>query len=551
MKTTTQLIVLTTALSFLSSLTVPALDGGRPIAPLFGGMGSHHHAITTKSRQAQRYFDQGLTLAYAFNHSEAIRSFRAALKHDASCAMAWWGIAYASGPHVNRPMTEEDNTRAWDALQKAISLKANANGKEQAYINAMAKRYEPEFAADRSALDKAFAAAMRELVKAYPDDLDAQTILSEAIMDTMPWDYWKKDLTPKPEAAEALAALRYVISRNPDHPGANHFYIHAVEAGPNPELALPAADRLAHAVPDAGHLVHMPSHIYFRVGQYQDAEMANRRAVKADRSYIRQCAAQGFYPGVYYPHNEHFLWYANMFQGRSSDALSDAKKCAEVALENYCGPSKALEGPRLRHLPWLTLARFGKWEQVLKVSQPSATNDFLVDRAMWHFVRGLAFAAQNQAANASDEHVKLKQLAQSEEAAKVNNPAFPATGMLAVAEKWLGGKVAQASGDLSAAIEQFRQAVKAEDELPYMEPSFWPIPVRPALGVVLLKAGRPADAEKAFREDLERWPRNGWGLFGLEQSLRAQGRQDSADLVRSQFEQAWKRADTRIELAWY
>lgn len=520
-------------------------------APLFDGLGRHQHPITTKSKLAQRYFDQGLALCYAFNHTEAIRSFRGALKADPNCAMAYWGIAYASGPHVNRPMDQEDNDRAWDALQKAVALKQTVGANERAYIEAMAQRYQAAFAQDRSALDQAYAAAMREVTKQFPDDLDARVLFSEALMDTMPWDYWLKDRSPKPETEEAFAALRYVIQRDPDHPGANHFFIHAVEAGPHPEQALPSADRLTGYAPQAGHLVHMPSHIYMRVGQYEDAEVANKLAVKADRSYIRHCAAQGFYPGAYYPHNEHFLWYASLFQGRSREALANARKTAEIAIENYCGPKKAVEGPRLRHLPWLTLARFGRWDDVLKVPQPSRTNDFLIDRAMWHYARGLAFAAKQQPDQAAGELTAMSTLVNSTEAAALNNPAFPATAMLSIAEQWLAGKVAQARGDTAGAVAHLQKAVQAEDAMPYMEPAYWPIPVRPALGAVLLQAGRATEAEAVFREDIQRWPRNGWGLFGLEQSLRAQGKTDSAEIVQREFTAAWKRADVKPDLAWY
>ena len=523
----------------------------KPAAPIFDGLGRHHHPISTTSKQAQRYFDQGLTLSYAFNHKEAIRSFRGALKHDPDCAMAYWGIAYASGPHVNRPMDQEDNDRAWAALQRALALKSKATAKEQAYIEAMAQRYQAGFAEDRSTLDKAYAAAMREVTRQFPDDLDAHTIFSEALMNTMPWDYWLKDRSPKPETEEAFAALRLVINRNPNHPGANHFFIHAVEAGPQPELGLPAADRLGGFAPQAGHLVHMPAHIYMRVGQYREAELANRSAVKADRSYIQHCAAQGFYPGAYYPHNEHFLWYATLFQGRSADALAAANKTAQVALENYCGPKKAVEGPRLRHLPWITLARFGRWDEVLKVPQPPATNDFLIDRVMWHFARGLAFAAKPEAGQAATEHAEMAKLAKSEAAKKLDSPQFPATAMLGISELWLAGKVAEARGESGTALDRLRSAVEAEDALPYMEPAYWPIPVRPTLGAALLKAGKAGEAEAVFRQDVKLWPRNGWGLLGLEASLRAQGKTDSANLVQREFNEAWKRADTKLHLDWF
>jgi hypothetical protein len=519
--------------------------------PLFNGLGDLHHPITTESKQAQRYFDQGMRLLFGFNHKEAIRSFRSAAFLDPGCAMAHWGVAYAYGPHVNKPMDASDTTNAWAALQLAVANKTKASAKEQAYITALEKRYQPEHNADRLALDKAFAGAMRELAKQYPDDLDAQTFFAESLMDTMPWDYWTHDRTPKPETEEILAALRFVIARDPYHPGANHFYIHAVEAGPTPEAGLPSADRLLSYAPNAGHLVHMPAHIYVRVGQYADAEVANERATKADRTYIRHCRAQGFYPGAYYPHNMHFLWWAHMFQGRSADALRTAQRSADYALENYCGPTKAVEAPRQRHLPWLTLARFGKWDEVLAVAQPPNTNDFLVDRALWHFTRGLAFVAKKDAASAEREQLALAAIAASEEAKKLSSPVFPVADTLAVPALWLAGKVAGAKGDKRGMIEQLEKAVAAADAIPYMEPSYWPIPVRPALGAALLQSGDAAKAEQVFREDVKRWPRNGWSLFGLEQSLRAQNKAQQADDVRRQFNEAWVRADVKLDLAWY
>lgn len=520
-------------------------------APFFDNLGDLHHPVTALSAKAQRYFDQGLTLCYAFNHQEAIRSFRAAAKLDPSCAMAYWGEAYAFGPHVNKPMTEEDNAQAWTALRRALELRDHVSPKEQAYLDALSKRYSATLPADRADLDRAWAGAMREVVKQYPDDLDAQTLFAEALMNTMPWDYWAKDRSPKPETEEAVAALRRVMERRPDHPGANHLFIHAVEAGPSPELALPAADRLALFAPGAGHLVHMPSHIYQRVGQYHDATLANERAVKADRDYLSQCRAQGFYPGVYYPHNLHFLWWSLVFEGRSVEALSNAEKVAAYARDNYCGPSPALEAPRFRHLPWLTLARFGRWDELLQIAEPPRTNDFLVDRALWHFTRGLAQAANREVAAAEASQRELTALAASEEAAKLDNPAFPVTATLAVATHWLAGRVAAARGDWPGAIARLEQAVAAEDALPYMEPSFWPFPVRPTLGATLIEAGDAAKAEQVFREDLQRWRRSPWGLLGLETALRKQEKSQSADLVRREFSESWKRADVKLDLAWF
>jgi tetratricopeptide (TPR) repeat protein len=519
--------------------------------PLLDGLGDLHHPVTTESKQAQRYFDQGLRLLFGFNHKEAIRSFRSAAQLDPECAMAHWGVAYAYGPHVNKPMDTNDTAGAWAALQLAVAGKSKVSEKEQAYITALEKRYQPQHNDDRKALDKAFADAMRELSKQYPDDLDAQVLFAESLMDTMPWDYWTHDRTPKPETEEILGALRFVMARDPSHPGANHFYIHAVEAGPNPEDGLPAADRLRNYAPAAGHLVHMPGHIYVRVGQYHDAVLANERAVKADRDYISQCRALGFYPGVYYPHNLHFLWWAELFEGRSKDALRTASEAATYAVDNYCGSKKALEAPRLRHLPWLTLARFGRWEDVLAIAQPPNTNDFLVDRALWHFTRGLALAAQKNVVAAEREQEALSTIAASDEVKKLSSHAFPVADTLAVSEHWLAAKVAGAKGEKSKMVEQLEKAVAAQDAIPYMEPSFWPIPVRPALGAALIEAGNATRAEQVFREDLKDRPRNGWGLFGLEQSLRAQGKTQQADDVKRQLAAAWSQADVNLELAWF
>jgi hypothetical protein len=537
-------------LLLLSLFAFPVFAEKLP-GPLFDDLGDLHHPVTTKSKQAQRYFDQGVRLMFGFNHKEAIRSFRSAAHYDPQCAMAHWGVAYASGPHVNKPMDANDTTNAWAALQLALANQSRATPKEQAYIAALTKRYQPEHTDDHSALDKAFAAAMRELVREYPDDLDAQVIFAEALMNTMPWDYWTRDRTPKPETEKILGALRFVMSRNPNHPGANHFYIHAVEAGPNPGAGLGAADRLLRYAPAAGHLVHMPAHIYMRVGQYHDAVVANELAVKADKDYIRSCQAQGFYPGVYYPHNIHFLWWAQLFEGRSKDAFRTANQAARYANDNYCGPSKAYEAPRLRHLPWLTQLRFGKWDEVLAIAEPANTNDFLVDRALWHFARGLAFAAKQDAGAAERESKSLTAIANSDAAKQVSTPIFPVADTLLVSAHWLAGKVAGAKGDPREMIAQLEKAVALETALPYMEPSFWPVPARPTLGAAWLQAGDAVKAEQVFRADLEIWPRHAWSLFGLEAALRAQGKEQQADDVKRQFAAAWARADSKLDLKWF
>lgn len=535
----------------LALAAAAAADRERLPGPLLPDLGSLHHPVTTASSRAQKYFDQGLILLYGFNHPEAIRAFRSAAHLDPGCAMAYWGVAYAHGPHVNRPMAAEDTAAAWAALREALDRASAASPREQAYIAALQTRYQAEHAEDRAALDRAFADAMRGLVRQYPDDLDAQSLFAEALMNTMPWDYWTGDRSPKPETEQALAALRHVLLRDPDHPGANHLFIHAVEAGPTPELGLPAADRLRFFAPGAGHLVHMPSHIYMRVGQYRDATLANERAVQADQDYIRSCRAQGFYPGVYYPHNLHFLWWAQLFEGRSADALRTARQAARYANDNYCGPNKALEAPRLRHLPWLTLARFGQWRELLALPEPAANDEFLVDRVLWHFARGLALVATGQVEAAAREHAALVQWTEGEAVRKLDSPIFPVSSTLAVPNHWLAARVAGARNNLPGCIQHLEQAVAAEDALPYMEPTFWPIPVRPTLGVAWLQNGEPAKAEAVFRQDLQRFPRNPWGLLGLEASLRGQGKTESAALVRRLFDTAWQHADTRLQLDWF
>ena len=542
-----QAILISLSLAF----TLHAASPDRLPGPVFEELGDLSFPVTTASPKAQRYFNQGFALLYGFNHQEAIRSFRSAAHLDPGCGMAWWGVAYASGPHVNRPMTPEDTARAWEALQQARQQSDSASSREQAYIRALEFRYQAAHADDRSALDRAFAEAMRRLVQEYPDDIDARVLFAESLMNLMPWDYWQASGTPKPEMVEAMEALRWVMARSPDDPGANHFYIHAVEAGPNPEWGLPAADRLLNFAPAAGHLVHMPGHIYMRVGQYGDAIVANVRAIAADEQYIRRVRAQGFYPAVYYPHNIHFLWYAQLFEGRSREALQTAEKAALYAVDNACGPNKALEAPRLRHLPWLTQARFGRWDDVLKVPRPAATNEFLVDRALWHFARGLAWVGKGKVTEAEAEQAAFQSILQDPVLKGLDTPAFPVTATLAVADHWLAGSVAGARADWTTAVSRLEQAVMAEDAMPYMEPAFWPIPTRPALAAMLLRAGQPAQAEAVFRADLQRFPRNGWGLYGLAESLRRQEKAEQAELVRRQFEQAWARSDVRLDLAWF
>lgn len=519
--------------------------GAKPVAsksaggaPLFDDLGSHHMAVGTCSDQAQRYFDQGLTLLYAFNHAEAIRSFREAARLDPTCAMAWWGVALAYGPNINKPMDPADVPKAWEALQKARELSPKANETTQAYVAALSKRYGEKAAEDRSPLDRAYADAMRELVKKYPDDLDAATLFAESLMGLSPWDYWTKDARPKPETQEMLAALEGVLRRNPDHPGANHYYIHAVEAV-EPEKALASADRLLHYAPGAGHLVHMPAHIYLRIGLYREATIANELAGKADQSYIAQCNAQGFYPAMYYPHNMHFLWYTNAMEGRSATSIAAAREIAKHGDHMALG-----EAERLAPLHSLVLVRFGKWDELLAEPIPAADRKF--QRAMSDYVRGLAFSAKGNVKQAAEHLAALQSVAQASDATSIDLPILPASTLITIAAHDLAAHIALRAGEGDRAITELTKAVALEDELPYMEPPFSYMPMRHGLGAALLTIGRTKEAEAVYREDLKRNPNNGWSLFGLSETLRASGKSEAADEAKRQFEQAWIRADVKL-----
>jgi tetratricopeptide (TPR) repeat protein len=538
---------------FIIVLAASALTNARgaeslPAVPRFDGLGRHHHPITTKWELAQRYFDQGLTLCFNFNHADAIRSFEAAAMVDTNCAMAWWGVAFAHGPNINAPMFEDAVPKAWDALQKAMALKGNANPRERDYIDALAKRYVKEPVTNRAPLDVAFADAMRGLAKKYPDDLDAQTLFAETLMDTSPWNYWQENLTPKPAAKEALAAIESVLARVPSHSGADHLYIHLVEAGPNPEKGVASADRIGKLTPKAGHLVHMASHIYVRVGRYHDASTVNERASQVDEGYLKKAKpAPGMYPGGYYPHNLHFLWYATDLEGRSKDSIAAAKKISEYTIDLRCG---AMEGSRQRYLPLLAYSRFGKWGEILSATLPAA--EFPFDRAMAHYARGIALATQGEIRGAQDELAAFQKLQGSEAVKVLDSPYFPGTKILAVAEPMLAGKIARAAGKNDDFVSLMRTAVKAERELSYMEPPYWHYAAKLSLGAALLKTGQAAEAEKVFRETLQKdLPANGWPLFGLEQSLRAQRKDAEAKAVAKEFKEAWKHADTKLDLRWF
>jgi tetratricopeptide (TPR) repeat protein len=515
-------------------------------APLLKNLGAYHHPISTKSKLAQRYFDQGLILTYGFNHDEAARSFRQAAKLDSTCAMCYWGIAIVKGPNINAAMEADAVPSAWVALQKAIELSKNATESEKGYIQALAKRYpSPQITADRKLYDIAYANAMRDLHKRYPTDLDAATLFAEAVMDTSPWNYWAADGKPRKETVEVLAALESVLKRNPDHPGANHLYIHAVEASPNPERGVKSADRLRNFVTGAGHLVHMPSHIYIRVGRYQDAVIANQKAIVADREYMRQHKASGLYPLAYMPHNHHFLLASATMSGQSKLAIEAARDTATMADE------KQMRAPgyeTLQHyyvMPLYTLTKFGKWDEILK--QPIPAADLKYPQGVWHYARGMAFTALGQLQQATQELEELRKIAVDPSLEKVTIWNInSAANLMQIASQALAGEIAAKQGDYIKAIDHLNQGVALEDKLNYDEPATWYSPVRHLLGAVLLTANRPADAEKVYREDLKHYPKNGWSLFGLAQSLNMQGKTKEAGEIQKQFETTWKHADVKL-----
>jgi tetratricopeptide (TPR) repeat protein len=514
------------------SATVDVSPGADAPVPLYDDLGDHHHPITARTPETQRYFDQGLRLVYAFNHAEAIRAFTEAARLDPQCAMCYWGIALAHGPNINAPMEDAAVAEAYQAVQQALALSPGVSARERAYIEALAQRYSADPSADREALDQAYARAMRTLVQHYPDDLDAATLYAEALMDLSPWEYWTADGQPKPATEQILAALERVIERNPRHPGACHYYIHAVEAV-HPERAVPCADRLASLMPGAGHLVHMPAHIYVRVGRYADAIEANRHAVHADERYIADQRPEGIYPLGYYPHNYHFLSFAATLAGRAEEAVEAARALAERVPVEVAAAVPELQ-TLLAH-PYLTLATFGRWEELLGESLPAQALPFA--RALAHYARGVAAAATDRLEQAEAEARQLQQVqVETELQGQV----------LEIARHALAGEIAARSGRLEEAAHELRAAVQREDALPYMEPPHWHHPVRHALGAVLLEAGRAQEAEQVYREDLARFPENGWALYGLAASLRAQGREPAAQAAEERFRRAWREADVQL-----
>ncbi|HOX26162.1 MAG TPA: tetratricopeptide repeat protein [Candidatus Krumholzibacteria bacterium] len=528
------------------ALAVAAVAFAAPEPALyFGDQGVRHHTVTTTSPEAQRYFDQGLTLCYGFNHLEAIRSFEQAAKADPACAMAYWGIAYANGPHINNPeMSEEANGTAFAALARARELNERVTPLERSLIEALSKRYAEQRPEDLKPLNEAYAAAMREVWRAHPGDPDVGVIFAESLMNLRPWDLWTPDGQMQPGTGELIATLDAVIAMEPGHPAANHFYIHAIEASPTPEKALDAANRLRDAVPWAGHLVHMPSHIDIRLGHYGDAVAANQKGIASDVAYVSQAGREGFYT-IYRAHNYHFLAYAAMFDGRREVAMQAARDMvseipAEVVrefpdfLESFLG------------VPYHVMVRFGMWEELLAEPEPAA--DLLATRAMWHYGRTMALSSLGRTEEGAREFAALEAAAAAVPESRTigNNPT---SEVLEIGRKLAEGELEYRRGEYERAFALLREAVRLDETLRYDEPWGWMQPVRHALGALLLEQGRIEEAEQVYREDLELHPRNGWALVGLAECLERSGRSEDATRIRGEFRDAWARADIPLQVS--
>ncbi|MGH7577305.1 MAG: tetratricopeptide repeat protein [Longimicrobiales bacterium] len=513
---------------------------GDPV-PLYDNLGDHHYEISTSVPKAQAYFDQGLRLYYAFNHQEAIRSFREAQRLDPDCAMCWWGESLAWGPNINLPMDSAAGVAAYVAVQGAVAVQDGETELERALIDALVARYDADPPEDRARLDSAYAAALAEAVERFPNDIEVAVLYGESLMDLRPWNYWTETGEPYPGTTESLAQFERVSARNPNHPGACHFFIHTVEAV-DPDRAVPCAERLAGLMPGAGHLVHMPGHIYIRVGRYADAIRANEHAVHADETWIQdQRPGAGVYTAGYYPHNYDFLAFAATMAGRRALAVEAADKVASLI------PEELLRAPGMGFLQhWLgrplqVRVRFGLWDEILEAPAPPA--DLAHSRAFWHYARGRAFSARGDAGAAAEELVALRAAAHDPSLESLSMEFNESRAILAIAESVLAARVAAARGNDDEAIALLRDAVRLEDGLTYGEPPEWTVPVRHDLGAVLLAAGLPAEAESVYREDLERFRDNGWSLIGLAQALRAQGKTAEAAAVEARFEAAWETAD--------
>ncbi|TMM55938.1 hypothetical protein FEE95_14940 [Maribacter algarum] len=519
------------------------VDTTQQISPLFNNLGNLHFPISTKNERAQAFFDQGVKLSYAFNHAEGHRSFMEAARLDPNSAMSYWGQAFALGPNINDPLPDDERKgKIKEAMVMANKLAAKSSPKEEALIKALAARYSEDLNADVSELNLAYMHAMAKVVKKYPKDANIQILYAASVMNTVPWNYWDTDGNPSPNIKEAKAALETAMALEPENPGGHHYYIHMVEL-PYPDMGVASADKLVTLMPGAGHIVHMPSHIYIRVGRYLDAVKVNQVAIQADEDYIAQCFAQGLYPLAYYPHNIHFLWSSASLLGASDIAIDAAKKTAEKVPTGELVTLPFLQD--FSATPLLAYTRFGKWNEILTIPAPSRDIKHL--NLIRHYARGIAFIRKGNLKDAQEELDAIETLKNDPEletlVATANNASIHSAN---IAYEIVSGELAAARGEISEAITHLQKAVAFEDALTYTEPAAWHIPTRQNLGAVLMKAEKFKEAEKIFKEDLAILRQNGWSLMGLHNSLKAQGKLKEAQEIKAEFDKAWEHADIEI-----
>jgi tetratricopeptide (TPR) repeat protein len=525
-----------------SALALKVMDTTVQIAPLLTNLGDYGFAITTPSPQAQSFFNQGLNLYYGFNHLEAFRSFREAARLDPSCAMCWWGQALSLGPNINAPMDPSDAGLVFKAVRRAQSSASGITDLEMGLIEAIAKRYSAEALNDRAPLDLAYAEAMRQLALKFPDSDEVVTLCAEALMDLHPWDYWLRNGDPQPWTPEILSHVDRIMARSPRHPGANHLHIHLREASSRPDKAMASADLLRDLVPGSGHLVHMPSHIYIRTGRYADGILANQKAVKADEDYVTTCRAQGIYPLAYYPHNYHFYWACAQMSGRKTMALDVARTLVSKIAIDLMGTPDLLTIQHYYVTPWYSMVRFAQWEEIRKEAPPADSLRYAL--GIWNYVRGMAALKTEGAAAARPYLDELKSIGSDPALKDQKIWGINSFGqVLGIAAKVLEGELYAEQKKYTEAIEALESAIAEEDALLYQEPADWYYPVRENLGHVLLKAGKAAEAETRFNEDLNMYPENGWALAGLYKSLQAQGKKKEADAVKAKYEVAFAEAE--------
>ncbi len=533
------------ALTLYAFVGVIGAEASAPVGsvPLYDNLGNHHLEINTESPAAQQYFDQGLRLTYGFNHDEAIAAFKKAVEIDDRCPMCYWGQALAMGPNINMPMDPKREPAAYALVQKALALSkaARTHPVERALISALAQRYAKNPGDDRGLRDHAYAQAMREAAKRFPANVDVKTLFAESLMNLQPWDYWTVDGRPKGSTNEIVTTLETAIKLDENHPGACHYYIHAVEASRRPQRALACAQRLPDLMPGAGHLVHMPAHIFVRMGMYQEAITANEHAAHTDETYIQDRNPQGIYPVMYYNHNLHFLYFANMAAGRSAAAIAAARQLAANLPGEVLKKTPSVEF--FISAPLYALARFGKWDEILIEPEPAKGLNFT--KGMWHFTRGLAYSAKQDAGKARAEWATLNKLA-------IAQPADHVAGfnsskiLLSLASHVLNAELEQRAGHFDTAIKLLQQSVSIEDNLTYNEPPDWYQPVRQRLGAALLAAGNAAEAKKVYLDDLTRNPENGWSLYGLKLSLGTRKKTKELAAVEQRFKKAWEGADVTL-----